>query len=46
MVRAASHHNKEVGGMKYWDSLTDDAKDFLLIAGFLLEFYLLFVVAA
>lgn len=32
--------------MKIWDSLTDDAKDTLLIAGFLLEAWFLFVVMA
>lgn len=32
--------------MKIWDSLTDDAKDMLLIAGFLIESYVLFVVMA
>lgn len=28
--------------MKLWDMLTDDAKDTLLIGGFLIELYLLF----
>ena len=32
--------------MKIWDALTDDAKDFLLIAGFFLEAWLLFGVLA
>ena len=32
--------------MKWWDALTDDAKDALLIAGFLIESYVLFVVMA
>jgi hypothetical protein len=32
--------------LKLWDSLTDDAKDFLLIAGFMVEFYVLFMVMA
>lgn len=32
--------------MKWWDMLTDDAKDTLLIGGFLVECYLLFVVMA
>jgi len=32
--------------MKIWDSLTDDAKDTLLIAGFLIEAWLLFGVLA
>ena len=32
--------------MRLWDSLTDDAKDFLLIAGFMVELYVLFVVLA
>lgn len=32
--------------MKLWDSLTDDAKDTLLIAGFFVECYVLFVVLA
>jgi len=30
--------------MKLWNALTDDARDFLLIAGFFLECYFLFVV--
>lgn len=32
--------------MRLWDSLPDDAKDFLLIAGFFVECYVLFVVMA
>ena len=32
--------------MKWWDALTDDAKDLLLIAGFFLEAYVLFVLMA
>jgi hypothetical protein len=32
--------------MKWWDMLTDDAKDTLLIGGFLVECYVLFVVMA
>lgn len=32
--------------MKWWDALTDDAKDTLLIGGFLVECYVLFVVMA
>lgn len=32
--------------MKWWDALTDDAKDTLLIAGFFIEAYLLFGVLA
>ena len=32
--------------MKWWDMLTDDAKDTLLIGGFLVEYYVLFVVMA
>ena len=32
--------------MKIWDSLTDDAKDMLLIAGFMVELYVLFGVLA
>ena len=32
--------------MKWWDALTDDAKDTLLIGGFLIECYLLFGVLA
>lgn len=32
--------------MKWWDALTDDAKDTLLIAGFMVECYVLFVVMA
>ena len=32
--------------MKWWDALTDDAKDTLLIGGFLIECYLLFGVMA
>ena len=32
--------------MKWWDALTDDAKDTLLIGGFILECYLLFGVLA
>lgn len=32
--------------MKWWNALTDDAQDALLIAGFFLEAYLLFGVLA
>ena len=32
--------------MKYWNALTDDAKDTLLIVGFLIECYVLFGVMA
>ena len=32
--------------MKWWDALTDDAKDTLLIGGFIIECYLLFGVLA
>ena len=32
--------------MKWWDALTDEAKDTLLIGGFLIELYLLFGVLA
>ena len=32
--------------MKWWDALTDDAKDTLLIGGFLIECYVLFGVMA
>ena len=32
--------------MKLWNSLSDDAQDFLLIAGFIVEAYVLFVVMA
>ncbi len=31
---------------KWWDALTEDAQDTLLIAGFLIEAYVLFVVMA
>lgn len=32
--------------MKWWEALTDDAKDTLLIGGFIIECYLLFGVLA
>ena len=32
--------------MKYWNMLSDDAQDFLLIAGFVVEAWLLFGVMA
>jgi hypothetical protein len=32
--------------MKWWDALTDDAKDMLLIGGFIIECYVLFGVLA
>ena len=32
--------------MKWWDALTDDAKDTLLIGGFFVECYVLFLVLA
>lgn len=32
--------------MKIWDSLTDEAQGMILVGAFLIEWYLLFVVAA
>ena len=32
--------------MKYWNALSDDVQDFLLIAGFLVEAWFLFGVLA
>ena len=32
--------------MKLWNALSDDAKDMLLIAGFMVELYVLFGVLA
>lgn len=32
--------------MKWWDAFTDEAKDTLLIAGFMIECYVLFWVLA
>ena len=32
--------------MKFWDALTDEAKDWLLMIGFFVECYVLFVVMA
>lgn len=42
MVREASHHDKEVGGVKWWRALSDEAQDGLMVVGLFLEAFLLF----